>query len=636
MKILKKLDIFILKQFVLLFAGTFFICLFIFLMQFIWRYVDDLVGKGLTLSVLAQFMFHASVTLVPLSLPLAILLASLISFGNMGERLELLAMKAAGVPLVRIIRPVLLFVVVVMCGSFYFQNSVSSEAWRKLYALLYSMKQKSPELEIPEGVFYSEIPGYNLYVEHKDIETGMLYGIMIYMQNMGYDDAQIVLADSGRIQTTAEQMHLKLTLYDGERFRNMQNTGSAMDHATVPYMRETFKVEVDLIPFDNNFSVINDSLFREYAKTKDLPLLSRGIDSLRQRIDSLGHLYYNQFCFDVLRRDDAKGRKDSAQMMANAAKAAPFDTLFARLMSSEQSAAARAAVDKARAGESQTTYQLDYTNYQNRQLRVHELEWHQKFTLPLACLIFFFIGAPLGAIIRKGGLGLPVVVSVVIFIFYYMVNISGEKMCKSGTWAVPFGAWLSTMVLAPISMWLTYKANQDSTVFDFDAYRKLFRRMLGLREHRHLTVKEVIMHDPDYAALVPDIERFSADCHTYTTRHRLWLMPSYLRTFFHTEEDREVLLLSTQLEQFVQELANTTDLHLMATLNDMPILVPDAHTRPFRRPWLNTLVGIVFPVGLVLWVRMWRYRLRLWRDLEQLQTLCRQTIDRINVISQVA
>ena len=219
MRIIKRLDIFILKQFCLLFAGTFFISLFIFLMQTIWLYMDDLIGKGLSVWVLAKFAFYAAMTLVAVALPLGILLASLISFGNLGERLELLAMKAAGIPLVRIILPVICFVVLLACGSFYFQNVIGPESSKRLYALIYSMRQKSPELEIPEGIFYNNIPGYNLFVEHKDVESGMLYGIMIYTQGQGYDNTQIVLADSGRLQSTADQMYLRLTLYDGERFR---------------------------------------------------------------------------------------------------------------------------------------------------------------------------------------------------------------------------------------------------------------------------------------------------------------------------------------------------------------------------------------------------------------------------------
>ena len=637
MRILKKLDIFILKQFSLLFAGTFFICLFIFMMQFLWRYVDDLIGKGLPFEVWVKFFFYASMTLVPLSLPLALLLASLISFGNMGERLELLAMKAAGIPLLRILRPVLLFVLAVTIGSFYFQNVIAPESSKQLAALLYSTKQKSPEMEIPEGIFYNEIPGYNLFVQRKDVESGMLYGILIYTQGRSFDDTQVVMADSGRIQATAEQMHLKLTLYDGRRFRNMQNTGSAMDHATVPYMRETFLEEVDLIPFDNNFSVMDAELFNDNAQTKGLSMLSRGIDSIAHRLDSMGRAQYEQYRWSFLQTPYLHNNPDSARIIEySAASESVFDTLYARMTDIERSQAARVAVNRAQSGLAQTTSMEDFYYGINRTLRIHFLERHKKFTLSLACIIFFFIGAPLGAIIRKGGLGIPVVLSVIVFIFYYMVNISGEKLSKSGDWDVTFGLWLSSMVLTPIAAWLTMKANKDSTVFNVEAYRRFFRRLFGLREHRHIARKDVILNDPDYATLIPDIRQFMADCAAYKERHHLWIMPSYWRTFFRYEEDQEVIMLSTQLEQFVMELSNSTDLRLLAMLNDMPILVPDAHTRPFRRPWLNTAVGLFFPLGIALWLRIWRYRVRLWRDLEQLQKLCQQVIDRIIPLIQAA
>lgn len=205
MKFIKKIDIFVFKAYSLLFVGTFFICLFIFMMQFMWRYVDELIGKGLTLDVLAHFFYYAGLTLIPMSLPLAILLASLITFGNLGERFELLSMKAAGIPLIRILQPIIIFNILLCIGSFYFQNVTGPEAQKKFYTLIYSMKQKSPELEIPEGIFYSEIPGYNIFVEKKGKENGMLYGVMIYSTTDGYEDAQIVLADSAELKTTADE-----------------------------------------------------------------------------------------------------------------------------------------------------------------------------------------------------------------------------------------------------------------------------------------------------------------------------------------------------------------------------------------------------------------------------------------------
>lgn len=632
MRIFKKLDIFILKQFSLLFAGTFFICLFIFMMQFLWRYVEDLIGKGLTFWVLAKFFFYAAMTLVPISLPLALLLAALISFGNMGERLELLAMKAAGIPLVRILRPVFVFAVAVACGSFYFQNVIAPESSKQLAALLYSMRQKSPELEIPEGIFYNEIPGYNLFVERKDVETGMLYGIMIYTQGASFDDTQVVIADSGRLQTTAEQMHLKLTLYDGQRFRNMQNTGSALDQSTVPYLRETFKEEVDLIAFDNNFSVVDADFFNDNAATKGLGSLTHGIDSIQHFLDSLGRAQYDQYRYTFLVSTRLQGRLDSVELERRVVEQPlDYDTVYASLSDQERSRVMRSAIERARSGEVQTEMLSDYSYNQNRSLRVHKLERHKKFTLSLACLIFFFIGAPLGAIIRKGGLGVPVVISVVFFIFYYMVNISGEKLSKSGEWDVGFGLWLSSMVLTPIGVWLTWKSNQDSAVFNVEGYRRFFRRLFGLRVKRSITRKEVIMNEVVPEQLIPLLEQFSRDCASYVEARHLWRMPNYFRVFFRYEADTVVIELADRLEALVEDLSNSRDNRVIAALNEMPVLVPDAHTRPFRSPRLNTLVGALFPIGVILWSRIWRYRLRLWRDMEQLKKQCAYIIGRLQL-----
>lgn len=479
MRVFKRIDIFILRQFCLLFAGTFFICLFIFMMQFLWKWVDDLIGKGLAMDILVRFFYYAAMTLVPVSLPLAVLLASLITFGNLGERLELLAMKAAGIPLVRILRPVFVFVVCVTAGSFYFQNVVGPESSKQLAALIYSIRQKSPELEIPEGVFYNDIPGYNLFVEKKDVDRGMLYGIMIYNQGSSFDDTQVVLADSGRLQSTADQHFLQLTLYDGQRFRNMQNTGSAMDHATVPYMRETFKHEVDLIPFDASLNELDANLFNSNAQTKDLRQLTLGIDSIVHLLDSTGREQYAQYRYGFLADVRLDGRKDSASIVAQAAKdSLILDSVYARLSANQEARTTRLALDRVESGQAQTAMMRDISAYNNRSLRLHYVERHKKFTLSLACIIFFFIGAPLGAIIRKGGLGVPVVISVVIFIFYYIVNASGEKLAKNGTWDATFGAWLSTMVLVPIAVWLTVKSNQDSAMFNIEAYQQFVKRML--------------------------------------------------------------------------------------------------------------------------------------------------------------
>ena len=433
MKLIKKIDIFVLKSYALLFVGTFFICLFVFMMQFMWRYVDELIGKGLTLDVLIRFFYYSSLTLIPMSLPLAILLASLITFGNFGERFELLSMKAAGIPLTRILRPIFIFTLFISLGSFYFQNVVGPDATKKQLTLLFSMKQKSPALEIPEGVFYSEIPGFNIFVEKKDKTTGMLHGVMIYSTTDGYEDAQIVLADSASLQTTGDKQHLMLTMYAGERFRNMQSQGGALRRTNVPYMRETFLKEIDLIPFDANFNMMDASLLSGNAQTKSLQDIQASIDSLEQKRDSTGRALFASTSRTTYMAELGKNSQaDSARLTQRAQSEINTDSVFSRLTDSRKQAAVRSAMFKSKSAANDYEFRKMISEDQNKAIRMHWVEWHRKFTLSLACIFFFFIGAPLGAIIRKGGLGVPVVISVIFFIFYYIINASGEKLAKSG------------------------------------------------------------------------------------------------------------------------------------------------------------------------------------------------------------
>lgn len=631
MRIFRKLDVYILKDYLLLFAGTFFICLFIFMMQFMWRYVDELVGKGLSMEVLAKFFYYSGLTLIPISLPLAVLLASLISFGNMGERLELLAMKASGIPLVRILQPVFILALFVCLGSFYFQNRVGPEATKQLATLVWSMKQKSPELEIPEGIFYSEIPGYNLYVHHKDTRTGMLYGVMIYSNTDGYEDAQIVLADSARLQSTADKRHLKLTLMHGERFRNMDSQGGGnMLRASVPYMRESFVSEVDLIPFDANFNLMDANLFSGNAQTKSLWEIRQGIDSLQHMSDSAAHAVAASVMSTLLRKDLPSGFRDSARVVSKLDKALPLDSVYAHFTEQQRSTAWRVAQDRAESLRSEYEFRAIITSDTNMLLRRHRMEEQKKFTLSLACLLFFFIGAPLGAIIRKGGLGLPVVISVVIFIFYYIVNVGGEKMAKTGEWNVISGIWLSSAVLLPVGIFLTNRANKDSAVFNIEGYRSFVRRLFGLRASRAINRKEVIIHDPDYRRVVTDLMTLSNDCQTYKQEARLVHLPSYLRIFFQYKEDREVERLSESLEALVDELHNSQDSVILMHINEYPILETQAHTRPFHSARLNIATGVFFPLGLFFWFRIWRYRLRLWNDMNSIQKINTLIIERIN------
>lgn len=618
MGLIKKLDMFILKAYLQLFAGSFFVCLFIFMMQFLWRWLEDLVGKGLSYEVLLKFFYYSAINLVPTALPLAMLLASLITFGNMGERLELLSMKAAGIPLVRILQPVFLFSLGICVGSFFFQNYIGPDAMKEFSRLVWSMKQKSPEMEIPEGVFYNEIPGYNIFVERKGERPGMLYGVMIYSNTRGYDDAEIVLADSGHLQSTSDRRYLQLTLYQGERFRNMDAQNGRMLRAGIPYMRESFIQEVDLIPFDENFNMLDASLFSGDAQTKHISDISHGIDSITHRRDSVGrYIYENTMQMYLNHTLRVSNSLDSMRIVTAAEQVEPLDSFYAKLTLEEQARVWQQASNRAQTMKNEAEFRAySATQENNYQLRRHLMEWHKKFTLSAACLLFFFIGAPLGAIIRKGGLGVPVVISVVFFIFYYIIDIAGIKMAKSGQWTPISGIWISSMVLLPIGIFLTTRANKDSTVFNVEGYRNFFMALLGLRPSRKLNRKEVIIHEVDYARTYQQLEELTDACLDYQQRHNLRRPASYINTFFRYQPDVEVEAISDRLEELIEVMHNSRDLVIVTRINDYPIMVPDAHTRPFRHPKLNLAVGIFLPLGIGMWLRICRYRVRLWRDFQ--------------------
>ena len=476
---IKRLYLFILQTFLPLFLMTFFICLFIILMQFLWRYVDELVGKGIEMPVLAELFFYAAVSMVPMSLPLALLLASLMTFGNLGERLELLAIKAAGVSLLHVMRPLVIVVALIAVGAFFFQNDILPKAQVKMYTLLYSIRQKSPELDIPEGVFYDQINGYNLYVKEKDRKTGMMRDMMIYDLSGGFDNAMVILADSGKLKLTEDKQYLFLTLYSGESFENLKSQRTAVN--SVPYRRETFSTKEILIPFDAGFNRMDDGVMQNQYIGKDMHELRTSIDSMTLRTDSIGNSFgkelINSGYFTLYNNE----RRDSTYKGRSAPPTINIDSIYASASLQQRESMLNRAVSRAETVRQDYEYKSILSDGDQRIIRRHEMEMHKKFTLSFACLIFFFIGAPLGAIIRKGGLGTPVVVSVLLFIFYYIIDNSGYKMARDGRWEVWEGMWLSSAVLLPLGIFLTYKAVNDADVFNKDLYINFIYKLIGKR-----------------------------------------------------------------------------------------------------------------------------------------------------------
>lgn len=622
-----------LRQFLMLFAGTFFISLFVLMMQFLWRYVDELIGKGLSIEVLGQFFWYMGLMMVPQALPLAILLASLITMGNLGESSELTAIKASGISLLKSLRGLIIFSCFIAGCSFVFQNNIGPMANMQLRQLLLSMKQKSPELEIPEEVFYGGIPNCNLYVQHKDLETGMLYGVMIYRMTESFEDAAIILADSGRLQSTADKMHLKLTLYSGEWFENMRSQEMA-GNANVPYRRESFISKVILLDFDNGFNLAEASGIAQMAAAQSLPQLIEHIDSVKHVGDSLGHVMaadMKRSAFETPKM--SKG--DSVKAVAMADKeTAMLDTVYNRLSPEQQRSVMQRAASRVQMATMDTEFRGMVANDVGSRERDYRLEVINKFTLSLTCLIFFFIGASLGAIIRKGGLGVPVIISVLVFIVFYILDNTGTRMAKQASWTIAFGKGLAPAVLIPIAVFVTYKANKDSVVFNMDAYRMFFMRLFGLRLKRNVASKEVIINDPDYMGDARRLKALSATLEQYSQEHKLVRLPNPVNVFFKYKRDTVIEQMAAELEDIIEDLGNTRDRYVLSYLNQYPVVSEKAHTRPFDTPWMNKAVAVIFPVGIILYIRMCRFRLRLYKDLRQIMKTNALMTERIEVITQ--
>ena len=626
---IKKLYILIIKQFLLLFVGTFFISLFVLMMQFVWQYVDALIGKGLTLDIMGQFFWYMALMMVPQALPLAILLSSLIAFGNIGESSELTAIKAAGISLFQTLRPLTFIVVAIAFCSFYFQNNIGPQSKGKIGQLLISMKQKSPELEIPEGIFYDGIPQCNIYVQKKDLKTGMLYGIMIYKMTDSYEDAAIILADSGMLQSTAEKKHLLLNLYSGEWFENMRSSELA-GSATVPYRRETFWKKRIVLDFDGDFNLADASVFGQNAQAKSLNQIKIDIDSLNFTYDSIGRAYYNEaktYSYDIQGLTKADSLRS---IQASRQEAFNYDSLYAHLSPDKQRNAVNSALTKVNMHMSDLDFKSMVTSEGDRYLRLHKIEAINKFVLALSCIIFFFIGAPLGAIIRRGGLGVPIIVSVIVYIIFYILDNTGFRMARGGMWAIWFGKGIATAVLAPTAAFITYKANNDSAVFNLDSYIDLGMRILGMRRKRHIASKEVIINDPDYQHDIQELNRISDEVTQYSHEHNLKSPPNIIKVFFKYQPDHEIERISEELDTVIDDLNNTRDRIILGLLGHYPVVSEKAHTRPFERRWLNILSAILIPFGAFLYIRMWSFRLRLLKDLRVIKQTNTQILDRIN------
>ena len=510
---IKKIHLYVARHFLPMLLMTVFICWFVVLMQFMWQHTEDFVGKGLDMSTLLQVLFHAALMAFPTALPLGVLLASLMTFGGLGERLELLAIKSAGMPLHKVMVSLFVICVVLGGGLFVYLNTVMMESQVRFYQIAFSARQKQPDLEIPEGSFYNGIENYSIFVRKKLHREKLLEGVLIYDLSQGFQETRIIRADTGKLAMDISKTFLTLDLYHGESFQQLKKPISPTSEEVtygenVPdsYFKEEFKYKQIIIPFDANFSIQSDEGLRNQFVGKNLWQLTRYIqDTARYALDSIGMNNADNALKSVDEVTDnlSFSRRDTSELgivgyheieKKAVKKTVSIDSLIHSMSPSEVAEAMSEAAERLTRLRDEADFMFNEYDWQAYFYRTHDQERHRKFTFPVACILFFFIGAPLGSIIRKGGIGTPMVASVLIFIVYYMIDTYGYKMGYNGEWPVWIGMWLSTFCLLPLGAWLTYQATRDSASLNLDNVAMRLKTFLSRNRSRDLRIRELILH----------------------------------------------------------------------------------------------------------------------------------------------
>lgn len=474
----KRLHLFMIKTYLGPFVFTFFITVFVLLMQFIWKYVDEFVGKGIEWSVMAELFGYASINFIPMALPLAILLSSIMTFGNLGEHFELTALKASGISLYRIMYPLIVFVAFLSILALLFSNYVLPVANLKFYSLLFDVRSQRPEIMIKPGIFYNGIDDYSIRIKSRNPNNNMMYDVLIYDHTERRGNTSVLIADSGKMYLSPNKDFLFIELYNGKKYEEVMEDGGYL-RRTYPHQYQTFeeqKVKIALSGF--TFSRSDESLFKEHYRMLNIKQLQETEDSLWQE----HHKFIETYKASVSQSAFFKAQtKDS---LKNNTVSIALNDIYSRFSEKDWEDIASLALVQARNQQSFIQITIEEDKAKRSWIARHQIEFHQKFTLAFACIIFFFIGAPLGAIIRKGGLGMPVVVSVLLFILYYIISLTGEKFAKELYWPAWKGIWFSSAILFPLGIWLTYKAMTDSAMMPLQNFISFVYELIGRLKHK--------------------------------------------------------------------------------------------------------------------------------------------------------
>lgn len=478
---MKKLDRFVLKSFIGPLILTFFIVLIILILQFLWMYVDELAGKGLELKIVAELLFQFALSFVPMALPLAILLASLMTFGNMGEYSELTALKSSGIPLNRIMRSLVILVAFISVVSFFFSNNVLPYSNRKARTLLYDIRRKRPDINLQAGTFNNDIDGFSIKITSKDPVTNRLDRLYIYDHRDNKGNISVTYADSGYMRVTHDETAMSMVLYNGYSYNEMPEKNEGFQEKRYPFRKVYFKEQtilVSLSGFDLERTEID--LFKSHSAMKNIAQLTHDIDSLNRKYNSRVTSYYEEFDNNMLyagRRRISMYKHKTDTLKKEGIKPFDIEKIYNSLPDQDKRSVLSVAIRTLKEGSNFLSTKNESLHSEVKFIKGYEVNWSKKFTLSFACLVFFFIGAPLGAIIRKGGLGTPAVISILFFVIWYVISLSGEKLVEENLISTFAGMWASSYILLPIGLFLTYKASNDSVIMNIETYLAFLRRI---------------------------------------------------------------------------------------------------------------------------------------------------------------
>ncbi|MDR2037383.1 MAG: LptF/LptG family permease [Bacteroidales bacterium] len=631
MKILHR---FMLKQFIGPFVLVFIIVVFVLLMQFLWKWIDELVGKGLELSIIGELLLYTSANLTIMAFPLAVLLSSILTLGNMGENYELIALKAAGISLQRIVFPLIVLSFIIGIIAFLFANNITPFTNLKMRSLINDIRQQRPELSIREGAFSDAIDGYSIRIGKKDHKTNLLYDIMIYDHTEKLGNTTVILADSGHMAVTADKRFLEVVLYSGHRYREevADKKSTNKKNNTYPFSHQTFEQQT--------FRMVLPSF--DFERSEDDQILKKGyqmmsLDQLKVTIDSMkvvvkeheDHLRssvkpaYQFPDYPPRVRDTIYRSKITDHFM----------TAFDLEPKTKRQEAIQAAINDARNQKDQfagTIYELDF---KSKQTWRYEVEWHRKFTMSLACIILFFIGAPLGAIIRKGGLGTPIIIAVIFFVLYYVISMIGEKAAKGGTLTPFLGMWMSTFIVLPIGVFLTYLATRDSSIFNQDLYLSYIKKGLGFifaiypTSRANIDIK-VSQADMEPENIINEIDELSQKCKVYLEDDLSRLLR--LTKIFQKDEDPILTGIGHDYDR-VKAILEKSDIDLIReTVREYPNVSLHDYKIKLQSKWQAIAIMIIVPVWLYLYLKALIQKNNLRNDLKNIMGANRNLINEIN------